>query len=102
MNEKYITLTKVFKASDGEEYCIIKGIHDSIIRAINYKYIDHNGVLTKKLNGFDMYVSTLDNTVSGIINRIENQIRFRKASKDIDMNNPEQVRLFLKDFYNIG
>lgn len=49
-----------------------------------------------------MYVSTLDNTVSGIINRIENQIRFRKASKDIDMNNPEQVRQFLKDFYNIG
>lgn len=39
MKESYKVLVKVYHYK-GNEYAIIKGEHDGIIRAINYKYVD--------------------------------------------------------------
>ena len=69
MKEAYKTLVKVYTYK-GNEYVITKGLHDGIIRAINYKYIDEDGKLTKPLNGFEMFCDHYRNTVNDIIRRI--------------------------------
>lgn len=69
MKESYRTLVKKYTYKDNA-YLIVKGLHDGIIRAINYKYIDDEGKLTKKLNGFEMFCDHYRNTVNDIIHRI--------------------------------
>lgn len=69
MKESYKVLVKVYQYK-GNEYVIVKGIHDGIIRAINYKYVDSSGNATKALNGLEMFCDRRANTVNTIIERI--------------------------------
>ena len=70
MKESYRVIVKVYRYKDNE-YAIIRGEHDGIIRAINYKYVDSSGNLTKSLNGLEMFCNHRANTVSAIIERID-------------------------------
>lgn len=74
---------------------------DGVYCAINHKYLDSNGCLTKRLDGFDMFVSTIDNTLSGLINRINQHFEWTSFIKEhnIDINNPDELRAAVKIFF---
>ncbi len=80
MKETYKTLVKSYNYK-GNEYVIAKGLHDGIIRAINYKYIIEDGKLVKPLNGIEMFCSKEANTVEDIIKRINDKIDFDEYIK---------------------
>ena len=98
MKETYKTLVKVYNYK-GNEYIIAKGIHDGIIRAINYKYIDDEGKLTKKLNGFEMFCDHYRNTVNDIIHRINLKHDYDEYVKDIDKNDTEAFLAASVEFF---
>lgn len=84
----------------GNTFEIVKN-NDGVYCAINHKYLDSNGCLTKGLDGFDMFVSTIDNTLSGIINRINQHFDWTEFIKEnnIDINNPDELRAAIKIFF---
>jgi hypothetical protein len=49
--------------------------------AINHKYLDETGALTQELNGIQMYVDIHNNTLEGIIQRINTTIDFEEAAE---------------------
>ena len=103
MNENYKTLVKVY-AYKGEEFTIVKGLHDGIIRAINHKYIDSNGLLTKPLNGFEMFVNTANNTINGVINQINMGIDWQEYIKEnnVDISNSDELLKAVAKFYGLS
>lgn len=103
MKEMYKTLVKVYRYHENE-FAIIRGLHDNIIRAINYKYIDENGQLNKPLNGAEMFVSTLDNTIEGIINRINSYFDWQDFLKEneVDTNNTDELLKAAVKFYKLA
>jgi len=85
MKETYKTLVKSYNYK-GSEYAIVKGIHDGILRAINYNYLDAEGKLTQPLNGIEMFCSREANTVEDIIKRINDKIDFDEYIKEYNIN----------------
>lgn len=85
MKETYKTLVKSYNYK-GSEYAIVKGIHDGILRAINYNYLDAEGKLTQPLNGIEMFCSREANTVGDIIKRINDKIDFDEYIKKYNIN----------------
>lgn len=73
MEEKYITLVRVYTYK-GHRYAIVQGLHDMIIRAVDYNYLDDEGKLIKPLNGIEMLCRKDANTVPAIIERINNKV----------------------------
>ena len=102
MKENYKMLVKVYSYK-GNEFAIIKGLHDGIIRAIDYKYIDDNGQLTKQLNGLEMFVNTINNTINGVIERINNHFDWLDYVKenDIDITDDTELLKGIKAFYKL-
>lgn len=104
MKEQYKTLVSGYHYK-GETFAIIKGLHDGIIRAINYKYIDDNGQLTTPLNGLQMFVSHTENTVNQIIDRINHHIDWNNYIKehniDIDTITTEQLKEVINAVYGV-
>ena len=92
MKEVYKTLVKVYSYK-GNEFAIIKGLHDGIIRAINYKFIDENGYLIRPLNGLEMYVNTMDNTIEGVTRQINSSIDWQEfiTENNIDTKNSDEL-----------
>lgn len=101
MKEVYKTLVKVYNYK-GNEFAIIKGLHDGIIRAINYKYLDENGMLIKPLNGLEMFCNSHANSVEEIIKRINEKIDFDQFLNDRGLTydfNDEAFLAAVKEFY---
>lgn len=100
MKESYRTLVKRYMYKDNE-YLIVKGIHDGIIRAINYNYIDEDGKLNQPLNGIEMFCSKDANTVEDIIKRINDKIDFDEyiIERDIDTSDMRKLARAYRDFY---
>ena len=100
MKETYKTLVKSYNYK-GNEYVIAKGLHDGIIRAINYKYIDDDGKLVKPLNGIEMFCCKEANTVEDIIKRINDKIDFDEYIKkyNIDTDDISVLAKAYKKFY---
>jgi len=100
MKETYKTLVKSYNYK-GNEYVIAKGLHDGIIRAINYKYIDDDGKLVKPLNGIEMFCCKEANTVEDIIKRINDKIDFDEYIKkyNIDTDDIEILARAYRKFY---
>jgi len=100
MKESYRTLVKIYMYKDNE-YLIVKGLHDGIIRAINYNCIDEDGKLNQPLNGIEMFCSKEANTVEDIISRINDKIDFDEYIKehDVDTSDIRKLARAYKDFY---
>jgi len=100
MKESYRTLVKKYTYKDNA-YLIVKGLHDGIIRAVNYNCIDENGKLNQPLNGIEMFCSKEANTVEDIINRINDKINFDEYIKehDVDTSDIRKLARAYKDFY---
>ena len=100
MKETYKSLVKLYKYK-GNEYAIVQGIHDGIIRAINYNCLDENGRTTQPLNGIEMFCSKEANTVEEIIKRINLKIDFDEYIKqnDIDTSDMKTLAKAYKKFY---
>lgn len=92
MKETYKTLVKNYNYKDNE-YIIIKGVHDGILRAINYDYLDAEGKLTQPLNGIEMFCSRDANTVEDIIKRINDKIDFDEYIKKYNINTDDTAAL---------
>lgn len=103
MKENYKTLVKVYSYK-GHEFAIIKGLHDGIIRAIDYKYIDDNGMLTKHLNGLEMFVNTLDNTIYGVTRQINMAIDWQEYIKEnnVDTSNSDELLKAAVKFHGLA
>ena len=54
---------------------------DGVYMAIDHKHLDKNGKLTQELDGIQMYVDIHNNTLEGIIHRINTYIDFEEASE---------------------
>ena len=102
MKEEYKVIVKLYRYK-GNEYAILKGLHDGIIRAINYKYVDSEGRLMKPLNGLEMLCDHNANTVKGIIKRINNKIDIDEylLKNGIDRNDNEALIRAVSVFYNL-
>lgn len=102
MKESYKVLVKVYHYK-GNEYAIIKGEHDCIIRAINYKYVDSSGNLTKQLNGLEMFCDHRENTVGAIIERINNKHDFDEylSENGVDWNDKDALVKAVAAFYHL-
>lgn len=74
---KVITKAYFYK---GQTFAICTN-KDGVYMAINHKYLDKNGALTQELNGIQMYVDTHNNTLEGIIQRINRFIDFEEAAE---------------------
>ena len=101
MKETYKTLVKVYNYK-GNEFAIIKGLHDGIIRAINYKYLNADGMLIKPLNGLEMFCNSHANTVEEIITRINEKIDFDEFLNERGLTYDFNDAAFLsavKEFY---
>lgn len=101
MKEQYKTLVREYVYKD-HHYAIIKGLHDGIIRAIDYKYLDENGLLIKPLNGLEMLCDHHRNTVSQMIDRINDHIDWKEYVEKYNLNEADQ-EVFVKacvDFYS--
>ena len=100
--ETYKTLVKTYHYKNND-YAIVKGLHDGIIRAINYKYIDDNGRLAQPLNGIEMFCDHNANTVNDIIKRINTKLDWDDYLKenDIDVDDNEALTQAVKDFFRI-
>ncbi len=100
MKETYRSLVKLYKYK-GKEYAIVQGIHDGIIRAINYNCLDGNGRTTQPLNGIEMFCSKEANMVEEIIKRINLKIDFDEYIKqnDIDTSDMKTLARAYKKFY---
>jgi hypothetical protein len=100
MKERYSTLVKCFHYK-GHEYAIIQGLHDGIIRAIDYKYLDDNGLLIKPLNGLQMFCDHRANTVPQILERIKDHIDWEEYVAEHNLSEADQ-EVFVKacvDFF---
>lgn len=88
--------------SYGETYAVVRG-DDGYLRAINHKYLDNEGRLTKQLNGLDMFVSTVDNTLDGMIRRIQSYHEFQQYIRDheVNVNDPDQLRGVVQKLYHL-
>lgn len=88
--------------SYGETYAVVRG-DDGYLRAINHKYLDSEGRLTKQLNGLDMFVNTVDNTLNGIIHRIQSYHEFQQymSEHEVDVNDPNQLRKAIQELYHL-
>ena len=100
MKETYKALVKSYNYK-GNEYVIVKGMHDGIIRAINTNYLDKDGKLTQPLNGIEMLCSKEANTVEDIIKRINLKIDFDEYIKkyNIDTDDIEILARAYRKFY---
>ena len=100
MKETYKALVKSYNYK-GNEYVIVKGMHDGIIRAINSNYLDKDGKLTQPLNGIEMFCSKEANTVEDIIQRVNDKIDFDEYIKqhDIDTSDVRKLARAYKKFY---
>ena len=100
MKETYRSLVKLYKYKENE-YAIVQGIHDGIIRAINYNCLDENGRTAQPLNGIEMFCSKDANTVEDIIKRINLKIDFDEYIKqhDIDTSDMNTLAKAYKKFY---
>ena len=92
MKETYRLLVKLYKYKENE-YAIVQGIHDGIIRAINYNCLDENGKTTQPLNGIEMFCSKEANTVEEIIKRINLKIDFDEYIKQNDIDTSACIKL---------
>lgn len=103
MKETYKTLIRVYTYK-GREFAIVKGLHDNIIRAIDYKYIDDNGMLTKPLNGLEMFVNTLDNTINGVTRQINMAIDWQEYIKEnnVDTSNNDELLKAAVKFHGLA
>lgn len=100
MEEKYITLVREY-AYKKHRYAIVQGLHDMLIRAIDYKYLDDEGKLTKSLNGLEMFCDDRRNTVAQIIERINDHIDWREYVETFGLNEDDE-KVFAKacvDFF---
>lgn len=102
MKESYKVIVRDYSYK-GNEYTIIKGEHDGILRAINYKHIDSNGNLTKSLNGIEMFCDHNRNTVEAIIERIKGKHDFDEyiEANGVDRSDDEALLEAVKAFYNL-
>ena len=84
-------LTKVYAYKD-KRYVIAKN-NDGIIMAIDYKYINEDGVLTQELNGLQMFVDVDRNTVPEIIERINRYTDWCEYTKEhnVDLSNTKSA-----------
>ena len=100
MKESYRTLVKRYMYKENE-YLIVKGLHDGIIRAINYNCIGEDGKLNQPLNGIEMFCSKNANTVEDIIKRINDKIDFDEYIKehDVDTSDIRKLARAYKEFY---
>lgn len=101
MKESYKVLVRSYHYK-GNEYAILKGEHDGTIRAINYKYVDSSGNLTKSLNGLEMFCDHRANTVSAIIERInyKHDLDDYLADNGIDRSDNEALIKAIMAFNN--
>ncbi len=102
MKESYRVIVKVYRYKDNE-YAIIRGEHDGIIRAINYKYLDTDGKLIKPLNGIEMFCDHNANTVSAIIERINRKHDWDEyiSENGIDTSDDEALLKAIAAFYKL-
>lgn len=102
MKESYKVIVRDYSYK-GNEYTIIKGEHDGILRAINYKYIDSSGNLTKSLNGIEMFCDHNANTVSAIIERINQKHDWDEYLDEngIDRNDEEAMLKAVSAFFKL-
>ncbi len=102
MKEVYKTLVKDYYYK-GNDYAIIKGLHDGIIRAINYKYMDSEGKLIKPLNGIEMFCDHNANTVECIIKRINDKHDWDEyiINNNVDTNDNDALLKAVKSYFKI-
>ncbi len=100
--ETYKTLVKTYHYRNND-YVIVKGLHDGIIRAVNYKYIDSDGKLTKQLNGLEMFCDHNANTVNDIIRRINNKLDWDNylIENNVDANDNDALRKAAIKFFKL-
>ena len=101
MKEEYITLVREYIYKK-HRYAIVQGLHDMIIRAIDYRYLDDEGRLTKPLNGLEMFCDDRRNTVAQIIERINDHIDWREYVEKYNLSEADE-QVFAKacvDFFS--
>lgn len=100
MKEAYKVLVRRYHYK-GRDFIIAKELHDGIIRAIDLKYINENGRLTRPLNGLEMFCDSRFNTVPEIIRRINDHIDFMEYAEKyhIDKNDAELFAKAAVDFF---
>ena len=103
MKEQYKTLVRDYFYK-GNDFVIVKGLHDGIIRAVNYKYLDENGLLTKQLNGAEMFVNTMNNTINGVMERINSYYDWKEFVEENNVNINDETELLnaMKVFYKLA
>lgn len=66
----------------GRVFTIAERDEDGILVAIENKYIDKNGRLTKSLNGFNLLADRRRNTIPEIIERIYETVDYEEFMED--------------------